>query len=312
MFTNELLMALPSAIIQIRDGNKTDCVPFPGTTSGAALYKLIVKQPGFKEFLFRNLDNEYLISSILTKNLSDDALLTKGIPHLNKLSEEESESLKKNNDEFEDAVCAGVDLEASEILEVCHNSLQSTSIIERSPYFSSFQKRLALIQNLKDSTVVALEEAHEQYRSRIYNDQSNDLTSFRYPELALTESLKDAGVHLLNVFHMCYPLLSKEGDSQMMTAQKSALCQPVTQLCGEMKALADLALFPCWAPAQQAPQVAIKFNPTTVYASSGAANLAIDGRSSTSWASKNLRATWSVKFTEPSKFTIWSRRHCAR
>ena len=84
-----------------------DAVPSPH--AGVDTFEKLMKQSDFKDYLTRNLDSEYLISSILADDIDGDAFV-EGIEQYRSLTPILRESLINRINNFELATTAGIDV----------------------------------------------------------------------------------------------------------------------------------------------------------------------------------------------------------
>ena len=84
-----------------------DAVPSP--FAGVDTFEKLMKQSDFKDYLTRNLDSEYLISSILADDIDGDAFVG-GIEQYRSLTPALRESLINRINNFELATTAGIDV----------------------------------------------------------------------------------------------------------------------------------------------------------------------------------------------------------
>ena len=84
-----------------------DAVPSP--FAGVDTFEKLMKQSDFKDYLTRNLDSEYLISSILADDIDGDAFV-EGIEQYRSLTPTLRESLINRINNFELATTAGIDV----------------------------------------------------------------------------------------------------------------------------------------------------------------------------------------------------------
>ena len=132
-----------SSELHLREGNKSDPIPSPRASSQSQ-YNQILYSDEFKSHLFRNLDKDYLLTSLLTPNVTERSVLLEGISRLKFANgsrssggdinskdsssscspAEAKEKLKKDISNFERTITAGVNLELNETLENCKKELE--------------------------------------------------------------------------------------------------------------------------------------------------------------------------------------------
>ena len=291
-FKDPVLVSLPSKEIKLRDGNVTGAVPSPGDE---ATYNLLIQREQFKKNLLQNLDHDYLLKSIMNEGAVDDDVLVQGIRSITKLDQEQKSQIANEVKDFEECLGAGVNVDLSETLTICEKELQVLGEINASPFLLSFQRRLALLMNIRGFLVNDKNRAHQQYMPRVYSNGSNHLSVEKFPELEVLESLTKSGISILDIFNTCYPVLIQHGGENAI----NTIIDPVRQMCSDISKLTDLQLYSCWAPAPEPIKVAIALNNSSVACSNGVGNLAVDGKNSTAWSTNKTRASWSVEYKSP-------------
>jgi hypothetical protein len=303
---------LPNGEVKLREGSKVDPMRSP-FASGQSQYPLIMQQEDWKRHLYANMDDEYLIKSILSTNAVEEEVLLDGIAYVQQPDEEAAKNTVKDIKSLEDSIAAGIDIDVSEIATVCEKSLKLGAENGNSPYLLSFQRRLSLLMSMRGFISSEQKDATEPYKPRIYSKRAQELTSTSYPELSLMHSLKDTGINCLKMFAASHKLLELAGggqtepglvsiDNAVSDEYRKALASLedlVKSLCLDVCKMRNLELLPCWAPAQEPLKMAVGLNAASVIASTGNASLAIDGKSGTCWSTTNLRSSWSVKFKKP-------------
>ncbi len=294
-FNDLNLSILPSKEIKFRDGNVAGAIPAPGSE---ATYTLKIQRDQFKSHLFKNLDNNYLIASLMNEYAVDEVVLTQGINSVRKLDGEQKSQITDEVKDFEECIAAGVNIDLSESLEVCEKELCVFGEVNASPFLLSFQRRLALLISVRSFLVNDKNKAHQQYMPRVYSISSQDLSSAIFPELDLLENLTNSGISVLDIFHACYPLIDQHGSEDI----KNAIIQPVRKMCDDMSKLTDLQLYQSQLPAEPV-KVTIVLNTTSVSCTNGMGNLAVDGKLTTAWSTNKTRASWSIEFEEPARLS---------
>lgn len=289
LLNNSLSGLLPSSELKWREGNKTEAIPCP-SAKGITTYAKLLERPDFKDFLYKHLDSDILISSLLSTNSSEQKVLLEGIQLYQQMEPEKREQALNSISKFQDLVAAGIKIGLPETQCIVEKELDVHNRAESSPFLRAFQRRLAVLINLKDFIAIEQKAAKEQRRPRTF--VMTDLTSAKYPQLQILDSLKTTGINLLHLFPVCYPVLSSEDD-------KKILFHPVEQLCTNLCELADLELFSSWSPAQRPLQVPVKLKVHSAKASEGNATSAIDGKPTAWSAKKTASCFWSVQFEQP-------------
>ena len=301
MFFDDRLGILPNDEIKLRGGSKLESMRSP-FASGQSQYGLIMQQEKWRMHLFANLNDDYLVGSILTSNAAEEDVLTSNIS-CKAMDAEQIETVQRDMRNFDDSIASGINIHVDEAVDVSEKSLKlsSTSL---SPCFQAYQRRLALLAGMRDIVSAEHEKAVDQYKPRVYSKRTQKFNSGEFPELALMQSLKDTGVHYLQMYAASQRLLSltsADNDNPVQDEYVKILAtmeEPIKLLCNEVCCANSLELFPAWAPAPEPPQLTIKMNNATAHASSGSAILAIDDNSNTCWSTSNLRSSWSVKFVD--------------
>jgi hypothetical protein len=114
-----------------RTGNKVGAIPSP--FASAETYEKLAKLSEFKDFLGKNLDSDYLISSILVESEDGSAFL-EGIESFKNLAPEMKEEMSSRISNFELATAAGVDVSYFHVID-CMPPLSASLILPSSiPY----------------------------------------------------------------------------------------------------------------------------------------------------------------------------------
>ena len=281
---------LPSAEVKLREGNKTEAVACPAA-KGALTYAKVLERPDFKEYLYRHLDSDELVSSVLTENATDDQVLLLGIHLMQQLSGDKKEQHLEQIAAFDDLVAVGMRVDLPETQSVIEKELQIFNRAQSSPFLRAFQRRIAVLLNCKDSIAIEQRAAKEQRRPRVY--ATSDLTTCKYPQLQLLDSLKITGINMLLLFPICFPLLASPEEQKLFSV-------PIEELCARLGSLSDLELFSSWSPGQRPLQSPIKLKLSSARASDGNASHAIDGKLTTFWSTKKTASSfWSVQIEQP-------------
>ena len=287
---NSLAGLLPSSQLKWRDGNKTEAIPCPAAR-GMLTYAKTLEKLDFKEFIYRHLDSDVLVSSVLTENAIDEKVLLQGIHLLQQIDIEKKEQNLEQISAFEDLVAVGLRVDLPGAQSIVDKELDVFNRAESSPFLRAFQRRIAVLLNFRECIATEQKAAKEQRRPRIY--VTSDLTTAKYPQLQLLDGLKTTGINMLLLFPICFPLLSSQEEKRLFSA-------PVEELCERLSNLTNLELFSSWSPAQRPMPAPAKLRLSSARASDGNASHAIDGKMTTFWSTKKTASSfWSVQLEQP-------------
>ena len=90
-----------------RSGSKTESMPIPFSTLNT--FEKLAKSSDFKEWISRNLDSDYLVSSLLIDTHNSDSLID-NVAFFRSLSPAAREEIARNIKSFELVTVAGIDV----------------------------------------------------------------------------------------------------------------------------------------------------------------------------------------------------------
>ena len=251
----------------------------------------------FKEYLLANIDSDYLITSVLSSAVHDDKTLLEGIPQFNSVDVEMRAEILAKIEEFEQSGRVGSSsIKLKDALNTCAQNLSLRSELQCSPFYKSFQMKLALLVGMKVHIENERKEARKQKSSQSL--VMNNFNSTDYPQLKALLGLKGTALGLLKVFPLCYNALATE-------EQRMQLSKPIHTLCDTIMSLGDLEFFDCWSPRTTLPLIPMLWLSENIIKStpgSGDPRLAIDGDQRTSWTCAG-GGSWTCTFTEPTDIT---------
>ena len=116
-------------------------IPYSDTVT---TYEKLCLNSNFREFLYRYLDSEYLVSSLLDNNAYDEGELTAGIHFFRCMTLAVRATIEYESESLHSVVIAGVRVQLHEFLRICENDVELRSGRNLvSPFLGSFQRRIA-------------------------------------------------------------------------------------------------------------------------------------------------------------------------
>lgn len=289
----------PSNELKWKVGNRTEPVPCPNTVN-AANFDTLLSQVDFKDYLCRNLDSEYLVSSILD-NADDEVILLEGIIFFQNLNTDLRNEVVEQIENFRRVIAAGINVKLMDTLSLCEKELESKTDARSSPYLRSFQRRLAALRGLEKSIEVERSTAQGPRSGREYAE--TPLCTQTYPHLFALDPLNNAGLALLRMLPICISRLSSADELIMFLS-------PVLDVCQSIDSVSNLAMFSTWSPPPKHPETVLKLDVKSATASSGDAYKALDGSSTTYWSSFGSSGTWTLFLNKPADVSsiriVWS------
>ena len=98
----------PCQSLKLKSGEKTDAVPYP-QSSAATNYEKLFANSGIKEFIYRNLHSNYLVTSVV-QNADDEFSTLNGISYFQGSDIEMRSEVMENAAKFHKISLAGINV----------------------------------------------------------------------------------------------------------------------------------------------------------------------------------------------------------
>ena len=218
-------ITFPSTEIKWKTGKKVSPIPCPLLKDVTSLDKL-VRMVELKDFLLSNIYSDYLIHSLLQNDQKED-LLSSNIPILATPDSASIAELNKRMSILDQASSIGSQVSSlflrhfgfilfNVILQIRENELVALlgqkmigdANVVMTPFFRSFQKRIALLRGLESVVLHERTIAHETRKCREYS--GTYLNSTKNPQAYLSSSFSQFSLGMLQLIPKLVNQLSDE------------------------------------------------------------------------------------------------------